>query len=1072
MANTSGNHLSKEMLELIKSIGDSRSKQEEDKIILKELDTLKVKIKESNINNKKMKEYLMRAIYIEMLGHEAPFSHFQAVNLTQDKNLMNKRVGYLASNLLLNENSECLIMLVSTLQKDMLSLHWIEVCMALITVVKFATSSIIVQAVIEQVYKLLDNKSEQVRKKAVCCLHRFYQVNPSNVPDVNDKMRKMLCDYDPSVMASTLNFFHDVVQKDSQSYKDLVSSFVVILKQVIEHKLPRDYDYHRLPAPWIQMKILQILSVLGKDDQSASEGMYEMLSQVLRRADDTGINIGYAIVYQCLRTICVIYPNPHLLEQAATTISRFLSSDSPNLRCTGINGLSLIIQINHDYVANHQQVIVDCLEENDETLKKNTFELLYKMTDTNNVEVIVEKMISYLKTTEVEGSGRKNILFKITELAELYAPDKRWFIRIMNQLFVNFGNLITDEILSKLIKIINEWADETDEEEFKEFTILNYTEIVNTVSNLPDHLVQLIAYIFGEYSLTLSNGNDDEIESNIKLLEFLLEKQYDQDKTKVMILTAMLKIHLNLEFKGYEFITGIMEFFSSSKNVEIQQKANEYLRMKKFNLFKAKEFVSNSSTRDLIIDPKLTFLDSFVRKKIEEGGRRYNRSIYKTGEVREEKTLRLKEYPEMMINKQGIKNISAITGTEVKNVSNTNNTSGTTKNKESKTLWSEKGFIPDLQQQDIKTPKQGQSVFSNNPNTTSVTNQTQNKDKDSKDRDNSNLINLGNKDSRFVSVQGGNTKSTNKDKDSKDNKFIMGKSKPEVKVDPKKAEKDELKNKLFGPKTGGTTTSTAKPVFDKSKVQGTMNKFSQNNQSSNNNPKTNNVIANTKVTKEEETRNDNINNNNITGDLLGLGSSDNTNNNGNNNTNNNTNKQASELYDIFGLGSNTTSTQETEVKINKNTIIDDIFSVGNMGNNITTTKESNNNTSTDLFGIFGSQPSSNNFQQGQQGLFKPFIIDTESFGQMWMDCPNDEFSIAIQGSKINSPEKYFEVIRDKNMHPIEIINDEAIGACYFNNEVLLVHSTITSSELSILYKSASLDIMKAVKPHLEAIFKK
>ena len=397
MSNSSGSQLSKDMLELIKQIGDSRSKQEEDKIILKEIDTLKVKIKESKTSNKLMKEYLIRAIYIEMLGHDAPFVHFQAVNLTQDKSIINKRVGYLASNLLLNENSECLIMLVSTLQKDIGSVHWIEVCMALMTVIKFAGNSLIVQAVVEQVVKQLDNKSEHVRKKAVACLHRFNQVSQNYVPDIGDKMRKMLCDYDPSVMGSSLNFFYDVISKDAIPYKDLVSSFVVILKQIIEHKLPRDYDYHRLPAPWIQMRILQILAYLGKDDQSASEGMYEVLSQVLRRADDTGINIGHAIVYQCLRTICIIFPNNHLLEQASTAISRFLSSESPNLRCTGINGLSLIIQIKQDYVTNHQQVIVDCLEENDETLKKNTFELLYKMTDTNNVEVIVDKMITYLK---------------------------------------------------------------------------------------------------------------------------------------------------------------------------------------------------------------------------------------------------------------------------------------------------------------------------------------------------------------------------------------------------------------------------------------------------------------------------------------------------------------------------------------------------------------------------------------------------------------------------------------------------------------------------------------------------
>ena len=50
----SSSHLSKDLLELIKAIGDSRSKQEEDNIISKECDTLKLIIKESGVPPKRM----------------------------------------------------------------------------------------------------------------------------------------------------------------------------------------------------------------------------------------------------------------------------------------------------------------------------------------------------------------------------------------------------------------------------------------------------------------------------------------------------------------------------------------------------------------------------------------------------------------------------------------------------------------------------------------------------------------------------------------------------------------------------------------------------------------------------------------------------------------------------------------------------------------------------------------------------------------------------------------------------------------------------------------------------------
>ena len=56
---TSGSHLSKELLDLVKSIGESRSKQEEDRIISREASLLKVKFTERNLPEKKMKELLI-----------------------------------------------------------------------------------------------------------------------------------------------------------------------------------------------------------------------------------------------------------------------------------------------------------------------------------------------------------------------------------------------------------------------------------------------------------------------------------------------------------------------------------------------------------------------------------------------------------------------------------------------------------------------------------------------------------------------------------------------------------------------------------------------------------------------------------------------------------------------------------------------------------------------------------------------------------------------------------------------------------------------------------------------------
>lgn len=68
-------------------------------------------------------------------------------------------------------------------------------------------------------------------------------------------MLQKLCDNDPGVMGAALCPLLDLIMVDVDSYKDLVVSFVNILKQVAERRLPKSYDYHQMPAPFIQVSV-------------------------------------------------------------------------------------------------------------------------------------------------------------------------------------------------------------------------------------------------------------------------------------------------------------------------------------------------------------------------------------------------------------------------------------------------------------------------------------------------------------------------------------------------------------------------------------------------------------------------------------------------------------------------------------------------------------------------------------------------------------------------------------------------------------------------------------------------
>eukprot|EP00271_Cylindrocystis_brebissonii_P016774 TRINITY_DN4125_c0_g1_i1.p1 TRINITY_DN4125_c0_g1~~TRINITY_DN4125_c0_g1_i1.p1 ORF type:complete len:1046 (-),score=195.55 TRINITY_DN4125_c0_g1_i1:795-3932(-) len=618
---------SKDFLDLVKAIGEAKSKAEEDRIVTGEIETLKKRIAEPDVPKRKMKEYIIRLVYVEMLGHDASFGYIHAVKMTHDDSLLLKKTGYLAVTLFLDDSHDLIILIVNTMQKDMKSDNLLVVCAALGAVCKLINEETI-PAVLPQVVDLLQHPKEMVRKKAVMALHRFYQRSPSSVSHVIHKFRQVLCDKDPSVMSAALCALYDLVGAEPGSYKNLVPSLVSILKQVAESRLPSAYSYHKTPAPFVQIKLLKMLALLGANDLVSSEQMYGVLAEILRRSD-SGINIGNAILYEACCTATSIAPNSKLIASCTEVTSRFLKSDSHNLKYMGIDALGRVVKTNPDFANEHQLAVIDCLEDPDDTLKRKTLDLLYKMTSSSNVEVIAERMIAYMGSVQ-DAHGKLEIASKIIELAERYAPTNQWFIQSMNSVFELAGDLVRPKVAHDLMRLIAEGSggdgDDSDADtRLRSSAVESYLRLLEE-PKLPSTLLQVICWVLGEYGTADGTHSPADI---ISRLCDVAEGHSSDDTVRGYAITAITKvvsfqIASGQPWKLMPEARSLVEEMLASHSTDLQQRAYELQSLMGLGAATvAAVLPMDASCEDIEVDKNLHFLDSFVKEALDRGCQPY-----------------------------------------------------------------------------------------------------------------------------------------------------------------------------------------------------------------------------------------------------------------------------------------------------------------------------------------------------------------------------------------------------------------------------------------------------------------
>ena len=112
----------------------------------------------------------------------------------------------------------------------------------------------------------------------------------------------------------------------------------------------------------------------------------------------------------------------------------------------------------------------------------------------------------------------------------------------------------------------------------------------------------------------------------------------------------------------------------------------------------------------------------------------------------------------------------------------------------------------------------------------------------------------------------------------------------------------------------------------------------------------------------------------------------------------------------------------------------------------------------------------NNNMNSSNSSYSPYNISTDEFGELWGNYPDeDTYDMNIN---ISTPQQFHEIIKNKgNYAAVDIINNEAISAANYKNQVSLVHATIDFNHVTLLVKCQNKGLNQEVATYIMGLFK-
>jgi AP-1 complex subunit gamma-1 len=383
---------------------------------------------------------------------------------------------------------------------------------------------------------------------------------------------------DLGVLLTATSLVTEMCQQNAQAlqiFRKLVPNLVRILKNLIMSGYSPEHDVSGISDPFLQVHLLRLLRILGRNDSEASETMNDILAQVSTNTENSK-NVGNAILYETVLTIMDIKSESGLRVLAVNILGRFLLNTDKNIRYVALNTLLRVVHADHNAVQRHRATIVECLKDADVSIKRRAMELCFALINSNNVRTMTEDMLQFLSTCEIE--FKADCTSNMFLAMERFAPSKRWHVDQMIKVLTTAGNSVRDDIVSSLIGIISSTP------ELHGYTAYQLLKMIrNDITQQP--LVQVASWTLGEFGDLFLSGqyqqSDDgehiqvTEEEIVDILERILNWSISTVITREYAINALMKLSTRFPSCS-DRIQSIMTYYACNMNLELQTRAVEY----------------------------------------------------------------------------------------------------------------------------------------------------------------------------------------------------------------------------------------------------------------------------------------------------------------------------------------------------------------------------------------------------------------------------------------------------------------------------------------------------------------